>query len=204
MAFLGPLLFGLAVAADGASGVRVSVSGQGLAVVARAATVSAVLEEIGRQSGTSVTYDEDAPSARMTCDFVAANPEEAFRLALEGLGVNYVLYGGTPDVPRVLFVAASTAARAPIAVAPTAAASRPAEADVADGEPGANSTAEPAAPAMSPNRFRHPPQAAEGDGAHPADAPAAGPNQYPGAAPGHSGVNPEVTGRSRDTHRQRQ
>jgi hypothetical protein len=170
-----------------------------LAVVAREAALSAVLEEIGRQSGTSITYDESAPTARMTCDFVAASPDEAFRLALEGLGVNYVLFGGTPDVPRVLLVSGSVAAR--VAATAPAIAPRPAEAEVSDDE----SAAEPP-PEAAPlrGRMRHPGQAEGGDGGgRPSDnrASEAPTSSYPGAAPGHSGVNPNATGRARDTSR---
>jgi hypothetical protein len=109
MSLLGPLLFGLAVAGDGASAVRVSASGQSLAVVAQGAPLSAVLEEIGRQSGTSVTYDGTAPATPLTCDFVASTPGEAFVRALQGLGLNYVLYGGTVDVPRILLISGPSA-----------------------------------------------------------------------------------------------
>jgi hypothetical protein len=110
MSLLGPLVFALAVSADGASAVRVSASDRGLAVRAQGASLSAVLEEIGRQSGTKVTYDGTAPSVRLTCDFVASTAGEAFTRAMEGLSLNYVLYGGTPDVPRILLISGQGAA----------------------------------------------------------------------------------------------
>jgi len=94
----------MGVAADGAGAVRVSPSGPNLAVVAHSAPLSVVLAEIGRHSGTKVTYEGVAPAAPLTCDFVAATPAEAFQRALEGFGLSYALYGGTPGVPGILFV----------------------------------------------------------------------------------------------------
>jgi hypothetical protein len=157
MPFLGPLLAGLAIAADGGSEVRVSASGNTLAVVAQRAPLSAVLEEIGRQSGTSVAYDGAAPATPLTCDFVATTPGEAFVRALEGLGLNYVLYGGTLDVPRILLISGqSTAARTSVATAGVAARSAPAvevaeEPDPSDGETPTLPT--PPEAAATPRRF---------------------------------------------------
>jgi len=112
------LVLGLVVTADGAGAVRVSAAGPTLTVVAQGASLSAVLEEIGRQSGTRVTYDGAAPTSPVTCNFVAATPREAFVRALEGLGLNYALYGGSPDVPGVLLVSVpfgAAARRNPVA-----------------------------------------------------------------------------------------
>jgi hypothetical protein len=159
MSLLGPLLFGLAVAADGASAVRVSASGQSLAVVAQGAPLSAVLEEIGRRSGTSVTYDGSVPATPLTCDFVAPTPGEAFVRALEGLGLNYVLYGGTADVPRILLISGqSAAARTSVAAGTTV--SRPAPMIEAAEEPDppeeeAPTLAPPPGSGALPPRVRH-------------------------------------------------
>jgi hypothetical protein len=165
MPVLGALLFGLAVAADGTGAVRVSVSANGLAVAAQRAPLGAVLEEIGRQSGTSVTYDGAAPATRLTCDFVAATPGEAFVRALEGLGLNYVLYGGTADVPRVLLIsgqaalARTSAAAAAIATSPLPMVEAAPEPDASEEE--ALTLATPPDSGAVPPRFR---RRGEGDG----------------------------------------
>jgi hypothetical protein len=148
MPFLALLVVGLAVA-DGASLVRPAASGRGLAVAAQRAPLSAVLEEIGRRAGTRVTYEGPPPSTLVSCDFVAATASEAFVRALEGLGLNYVLYGGSVEVPAVLLVARRTGG--------TAAPAAPAPA-VADATDEANPVEEEA-PAMPPPglpaRFMH-------------------------------------------------
>ena len=113
MLSLAALVFGVALAADGAGAVGVSASGHGLAVVAHGAPLSVVLEEIGRHSGTRVTYEGAAPGTLVTCDFLAATPAEALLRALEGVGLNYALYGGTLDVPGILIVSAPSGAAAP-------------------------------------------------------------------------------------------
>jgi hypothetical protein len=90
-------------------------------VVANRVPVSAVLDEIGRQSGTKVIYDGATPRMLVTCDFVGGTPADAFRRALEGLGLNYVLYGGTLARPQSLLVLSSASApteRAAAAMSP--------------------------------------------------------------------------------------
>lgn len=113
MLSLASLVLGMAVAADGAGAVRVSASRSGLAVMAQGAPLSAVLEEIGRHSGTRVTYEGGAPGTLLTCDFVASTPGDAFLRALEGNGLNYALYEGTADAPGILIVSAPSGAAAP-------------------------------------------------------------------------------------------
>jgi hypothetical protein len=139
MSLLAPLVVVLAVAGEASTAVRVAESGQGLSVAARRAPLSTVLEEIGRQSRTSVTYEGTAPETPVTCDFVASTPGDAFVRVLEGLGLNYVLYGGTADVPRVLLLLETTTGRTPMAAStlPREAAAEPARTpdDEPDGAP---------------------------------------------------------------------
>ena len=104
------LVLVFALAADGGGSVRVSASGPGLAVVARGAPLSVVLEEIGRHSGIRVTFEGGAPKTLLTCDFAAATPAEAFLRALEGNGLNYALHGATPDNPGTLLISAPSSA----------------------------------------------------------------------------------------------
>lgn len=99
----------------------VTVSTDGVIIVARATPVSEVLDRLARQTGMKVTYDGGAPRTLVTTRIERATPAEAVLAVLEGLGLAYALQTdptGSRVETLLMMGQASSLASPPRAAAP--------------------------------------------------------------------------------------
>lgn len=99
----------------------VTVSSDGVIIVARATPVSEVLDRLARQTGMKVTYDGGTPRTLVTTRIERATPAEAVLAVLEGLGLAYALQTdptGSRVETLLMMGQASSVASPPRAAAP--------------------------------------------------------------------------------------
>jgi hypothetical protein len=105
----------LLAARAGAAQTEVRVVGDKVHLRATGATISEVLDRLGRQTDMTVMYDGAPPRGRINLDRVGLTQPQAVLSVLEGQGLNYALRmdrSGT-RVEQLLLVASTGAASAP-------------------------------------------------------------------------------------------
>lgn len=174
-----------------AAEVNVRVVDGRVDLAATAAPVAEVLERLARQTGMKVIYEGPQPRQLVSLSLSRRTPAEAVVGLLEGLGVNYMLFGDPTGVGVQTLMIAGVAVPV-VTPEPTSSRPQPFRMPVASGPEPDNPIEEPGEEELEPFPVRQPPIPTFPPGA--AGLPGAGglpgTTGFPGPNPNPGGVNP--------------